>query len=355
MKTSLVACLLVAVPHLAGADEATQTPVAGSAKPTSKKPTGWFSVGAGYNPDDGFLAGAAVGQDNLFGTGQRLVLDATLSTIRQEASIAHVLPLGAGLELKSELFVREKQYPGFRRQAQGGAVTLSHQVTRATSVFARYQVEHVGIQPAVDAVARAEVPAMGTLGEGFLQTIGGGIAYDTLDAQMLPRHGTRLELAGERSLGEAYTMIRANAKLVHARPVGPFTLRFSGRASYVRSDDPLGVPLAFRLQHDGHQDVRGYGLADGNLIGSNVEALGRAELELPVWKRAGLSIAGFADAGYTRNTDHAWGAADPALRRSVGLSIIWRSPIGPLTFDWAVPLDGETRDKQFLFSVGGSF
>jgi outer membrane protein assembly factor BamA len=40
------------------------------------------------------------------------------------------------------------------------------------------------------------------------------------------------------------------------------------------------------------------------------------------------------------------------LQRSVGVSIIWRSPIGPLRFDWALPLDGERRGAQFLFGLG---
>jgi outer membrane protein assembly factor BamA len=117
----------------------------------------------------------------------------------------------------------------------------------------------------------------------------------------------------------------------------------------------MGVPLAFRLQHEGHADVRGYPLGAGGAggaAGANLEALGRIELELPIVPKWGLSIAGFADAGLRYNDDAAWGPRGALLQRSVGLSIIWRSPIGPLRFDWAVPLDGERRGAQFLFGFG---
>jgi outer membrane protein assembly factor BamA len=115
----------------------------------------------------------------------------------------------------------------------------------------------------------------------------------------------------------------------------------------------MGVPLSERLQHDGHAEVRGYGLDSIPALGSNLEALGRVEVELPIWKKAGLSIAGWADVGYRDNMDPMYGAVDqPLVQRSVGLSVIWRSPIGPLRFDVAFPLDGD-RDRQYLFGLGG--
>jgi outer membrane protein assembly factor BamA len=205
------------------------------------------------------------------------------------------------------------------------------------------------------AAARMEAPAPG-LGEGILATLGAGLAYDTLDAPALPRRGSRLELFAERAdrrLGSDHELVRAGGLAVHARPLGPFTLRLQGLATVVRSRDPMGVPLAFRLQHEGHAAVRGYALEDGNLLGDNLEAIGTVELELPIVPRWGLSLAGFADAGLRHSTDAAWGPRSALLQRSTGVSLIWRSPLGPLRFDWAFPLDGDRREGRFLFSIGG--
>ena len=50
-----------------------------------------------------------------------------------------------------------------------------------------------------------------------------------------------------------------------------------------------------------------------------------------------------------------WGGRNEVLQHSAGFGVIWRSPIGPLRFDVAYPLDGADRKPQFLFSLGGAF
>src|SRR5258706_1287797 len=51
--------------------------------PPPRKPTGQFSIGAGFSTDDAFIAKAGISQSNLFGTGNLLALDATISMRRQ--------------------------------------------------------------------------------------------------------------------------------------------------------------------------------------------------------------------------------------------------------------------------------
>lgn len=363
-----LALLLAATP--AFADEATEATVA--SEPAPRAPTGRFAIGAGHSPDDGFLARAEVAQDDLFRTGQHLALSAEISAIRQRFLLAHEVPdlLGSRLDLRTELFSSRRAFPGFAREETGGAVTLGKRLSRTTRVYARYRIEHVDLDlagPEAAASARVAVGHLGEglsrmgisghLGEGLLATLGVGLEHSTLDEPVLPRRGTRLALFAERAdrrLGSDHELWRAGGLVEHARPLGPFTLRLHGHAAMVHSRDPMGVPLAFRLQHEGSADVRGYGLDTGNLAGDNVAAVGRAEVELPLVPKWGISVAAFADAGLRYNTDRAWGPERPLLQRSAGVSLIWRSPIGPLRFDWAVPLDGEQRGVRFLFSFGGA-
>ena len=116
-----------------------------------------------------------------------------------------------------------------------------------------------------------------------------------------------------------YNFERVGGALDHARELGPFTLRMHGHAAYVRGLEGARVPLGERLMHDGHGDVRGYALDAMSPAGDNFEAIGRIELEMPVWKRAGLSLAGWADAGLRHDTDEMYGPTDsPLLRRSAG-------------------------------------
>ncbi len=339
------------------------------AKPVVRKPTGTFAVGAGFSPDDGFLVHAAVVQPNLFHPGHRLALTADMSAVRQRAALTYDVPVLPNLDLQTELFTQRRDFGQFTREGTGGELGLSYKVDKHTRIYGRYRLEAVRTTLGTD-MKPSDIPARreSELGNGYVATLGAGIVYDTLDEHFLPRRGTRFELFTDRAdprWGSDYTFERTGGSIDHARDLGPFTLRLHGHAAYIRG--PLGVPLSERLQHDGHAEVRGYGLDSLPPLGSNIEAVGRVELELPVWKRAGLSIAGFADAGLRENTDAmyptgagspgslAYGSTSPLLQRSVGLSIIWRSPIGPLRFDWAVPLDGDKRDRQFLFGLGGSW
>jgi outer membrane protein insertion porin family len=304
-------------------------------EPAPRPPTGRFILGAGFTADEGFIAHAVVAQDDLFGTGQRLSLGPDVSALGHELRVAHEVPdlLGAGLALRSELFDRRRTYGDVVREGTGGAVTLGHQLDRATRIYARYQLEQVA-------------------GTGRLGALGAGIVYDTLDTPSLPTRGNRLELFAERfdpALGSDHRLMKAAARLDHASPLGPFTVRLSGRGAYVRSLEAGGVPLSERLPHDGHSELAGYPL--GWFGSADLEATGRVELELPLVRRIGLSVAGFAEGGVRYNADPAWGATGATFARTVGASIIWRSPIGALRFDWAVPLDRGAREPIFLFGL----
>ena len=46
-------------------------------------------------------------------------------------------------------------------------------------------------------------------------------------------------------------------------------------------------------------------------------------------------------------------ADTPAVRASVGASLIWDSPFGPLRFDFAYPFLKEPYDRTQFFAFGG--
>lgn len=336
----------------------------------AEEPTGSFAIGAGFDADDGFVAHADLRQTDLFGTGQQLSLTAALSARGQDLRVrTETPPFAGGLTLAAEMFAQQQRYDGFTRAGRGGSLTATQALGASTHAYARYTIEDVAIDadPLAAFARRTGDPMRPPLGDGLWATLGAGVAYDTRDDRVLPTRGTRLALdaaIADPRLGSDHKLVTLGASLDHARPLGPFTLRVAGRAAYVRGLDGA-VPLAARLQHDGHADVRGYPLGtlgtraglDGRFAtGSDLEALGRVELELPVRRRHGLSIAGFLDAGLAHNADPLWGPTGTTVARSAGVSILWRSPIGLLRFDWTIPLDGPDRGQpQFLFGAGSSF
>jgi outer membrane protein insertion porin family len=70
----------------------------------------------------------------------------------------------------------------------------------------------------------------------------------------------------------------------------------------------------------------------------------------------GLSASVWADAAYIAGVGGAGLAIDPLstdnpLKASVGASIIWHSPFGPLRGDFAYVLSKATKDRTQLFQL----
>jgi outer membrane protein insertion porin family len=98
-------------------------------------------------------------------------------------------------------------------------------------------------------------------------------------------------------------------------------------------------------------------------LGGNVFFGATAEVQFPfpiVPRELGFKGALFADAGTLFGTDVDEDdypdieiADDASLRSSVGASILWASPLGPLRADVAYALSAEEYDEEQVFRIGG--
>jgi len=93
----------------------------------------------------------------------------------------------------------------------------------------------------------------------------------------------------------------------------------------------------------------------GFLIGGNMQVIGNAEIEFPIFDKVGIRGVVFTDVGNSFNLekdqycklrptgvdpskDPCRGPLDlSAYRASWGFGFRWFSPIGPLRFEWGVP------------------
>jgi outer membrane protein insertion porin family len=356
-QTQLSASLVVVLAGssvIAQADpEAPVEPAADEARP----PTGTFMIGAGYSSIEGFVARARVSQSNLFGTGHSLSLDTTITRQRQNFTLDYSTPdLGDGISLSAKLFNERRQLPGFVRNGTGGSLTLSRQLSPHLRVFAGYRYEQVSTEDTwfdqTLIVARGGSPTSGPAG-GLISSVHAGVEYNSLDRRDAPTRGTTAGVVydiADRRLGSDFSFDRLHAWVGHHRPVGPFTLHLGAELTQIAG---ASVPRSERLFLDGAYDIRGF--APGSLgpvdgygmpLGGTTKLSAHVELEAPISRKLGLSAVGFMDAGAIGD------ATGTSLGRSVGVGLLWRSPIGPLRFDWAVPLDG-AGPPRFLFSVGG--
>jgi outer membrane protein assembly factor BamA len=223
--------------------------------------------------------------------------------------------------------------------------------------FLGYRVEQVATTIDDPIAARGELPTPVTSRDGRIAALRGGLTYSTLDQPFLPTKGMSLgasiEVADPR-WGSELQLTRFDGWASLHQAIGPLTLHLGGSVSTVSSRDAAGVPLSERLHLDRSSVIRGFAPgsigprdgATGLSLGGNFEYTGRAELEAPLVRAVGISAVGFVDHGGIYDIG---GAGSNGT--SVGFGLIWRSPIGPLRFDWAFPVAGD-HSPHFVFGVG---
>jgi translocation and assembly module TamA len=128
-------------------------------------------------------------------------------------------------------------------------------------------------------------------------------------------------------------------------------LRVIGRvhAGWTFQNEFEDLPPSVRFFAGGDNSVRGYGYEelgpeqDGEVVGGRRLLTG--SLEFDVLLRPNWSVAAFVDSGSAFNTT-------PDFSTGVGLGLRWYSPLGPLRFDLAHPLDDPDRSVRLHISLG---
>ncbi len=284
--------------------------------------TGTFQIGAGYRTDDSFTASAVVAKEGLFGPDSRFAIEAMMNARRQKLGVAvdDGSLLGSGIALRLEGYHDERQLPGLTRKATGAALELRREIMTDVSAFVGYRLENVTATYA-PGEHRYRVATLST-----------GVEYATPDTRV----GFALSTSNRR-LGSQVDQSRVDTWAAHREAAGPFILHVGARGSVFLEDPRIdGKPVGAELIYfDGSSDLRGYAPgALGGARGGNLLWTARGELELPIVKRWGLSLVGWVDAGFMASDGYLETGA------SMGLGILWHSPIGPLRLDFAVPMVG---------------
>jgi outer membrane protein insertion porin family len=341
-RTFVFAALVVGIVGTARAQPAQAPPTtdAGAAPspPTSPPPppTGIFYVGGSYATDVGYTLDGGVSQSNLFHTGNALSLDASFGQREQRYDMKLVDPhLASGrLTLTVEAY-NDRRLLGATdvwRQAVGVDVSLSTPLADHARAFVGYRIEDVQTT-------------------GVIAWLRAGTDYNTLDHAAAPTRGTSAGVTA--SVGKVngddggVDLVRVDAWFDTHQPLGPFIFHTGGKFSAVGS--PNGnVPFTEMMFFGGPTDIRGfgYGQGPGATEPSDIIATWRSELELPVTH--GVSVRGLWDVGTMLD----WNGSG-ILAQSVGGGVLWRSPIGPISLDYAVPFVG--TGPHWLLAFGRTF
>lgn len=169
------------------------------------------------------------------------------------------------------------------------------------------------------------------------------------------RNGRRLRLdlrgaSDALASDTSFFQARADAKWVHSLDESSRMLMRLGLGMTFESHF-RELPASVRYLAGGDQSVRGYGLEDlgpldeaGQVTGG--ENLFEASLEYERLFRDRWALALFADTG------SAFNGSDIDLSTGVGFGVRWFSPVGPIRFDLAHPLDDPDRTWRIHITLG---
>lgn len=370
-----------------------------------ERSTGTFQIGAGFSSVERFIATAQISQNNFLGNGQLLSLSAQLSFgqfQRQLATFQFFEPYfqDSLWSLGFNAFLTQRQFIDFRREATGVSPTFGYPLTRELRVSLGYTLENVDVVP-VNEDAFTYYP----LNRGGISSaLIAGISYDTRDNRLFPSSGSFLQFRSEFS----NSVIGADSDLEYNRytlilrkyyPLGFLGLVLRGNANFglVTTSADEGVPISERFFPGGIFSVRGFrpralgpsrnvaNVLEPNsrtrefVIGGNKQVIFNLELEAPIIASAGIRAVIFADAGNAFDDSEGFFYYDtpedlipPAflngsgrritpplgLYYSVGFGFRWFSPIGPLRFEWGIPITKRQQSDDgmiFEFTIGNLF
>lgn len=375
----------------------------------SERPTGTFQIGAGFSSVENFIAQAQISQNNLFGRGQTLTLQAQLSSLRQLFLLRFVEPyfLDTNWTFAFDLYNQSRAFDTFARNASGGDLTWGYPLSYEARAFLTYKLEDVSITTGTAGFAdfgavREPIEATDVANlfrGGITSSLRASISWDSRNNRLFPSEGwyhTLFVEWADRYTGSENIFVRWGGFARHYRELwGPFVLKLNAEVGVTTSRDALGVPISERYLIGGIFDVRGFRPRslgpilltgrdpDDRLrqlpLGGNMQVIWNSEIEFPLFKRVGISGVVFFDMGNAYNLEARYCSGldsvrpavslkfDPCfqfpeslisgIRKSVGFGFRWFSPIGPLRFEWGIPLDrqGQEEPLVFEFTIGNFF
>jgi outer membrane protein insertion porin family len=357
--------------------------------------TGEIFYSGGYSTSVGLIGEVSVAERNFLGRGQYVKVSVAVGQYLHSGSVSFVEPylLGNHMSLGVDLFYKDvltnptQSYGG---QSYGAGVKVGAPLMDGVTSEARYALtnQSVSLDPtlmacvppnAATACPSAAVKQAALNGAQWVSTVGSTLTYSTLDNPKNPHEGLRATLSQDvagvpgtvdflKTTGDVrYYHDLGNDIVGSVRAQGGYIMPYGGQTVPLMSSFFGGPQLVrgFAVNGFGPRDVTA-GTTQDNIGGSRYWATS-AELQAPIPglpPEIPLKTAVFADAGSL------WGyrgaTAFPGLsqsltvadsqrvRSSVGSSLIWDSPFGPLRVDYAYPVSKASTDitQRLQFGVG---
>lgn len=363
-----------------------------------EQPSGSVSASVGFSQSAGVIYGVGLSQNNFLGTGNRVNVGAQRSDTFTSVNFGFTDPYWTldGISRGYNLFYRETDYADsdistYSTDAYGAGINFGYPVSELSRLNFGASLEDLTVKTYNDTASeiRRYVDEQGENAQSLKLTA--SWTRNNLNRGIMPTDGSYQRLSLETGVPGSdaeYYKLRARAQqLFPINDDESWAFKFTGNVGYA---DTLGgndpYPFYENFYAGGLGSVRGFtsntlgqrttpateGGRDRTL-GGNVSVEGSAEIIFPlpfIEDQRALQTSLFLDGGNTflsscydvldedANRQQCSSGVDLAdLRYSAGIGLSWLTPVGPLTFSVAEPLNDESGDDTqfFQFSLGQSF
>jgi outer membrane protein insertion porin family len=353
-----------------------------------EQPTGELSFSAGYSSIDQLVLDVGITERNFRGRGQNLRARVSAGSLRQEVNFSFTEPrfmgrnLAAGFDLYSFKYDFSDQ-AAYDTASTGANFRVGYALTQNASMSLRYTIrnDRVVIDDVYcDSGSVSQILCL-QRGSAITSLIGYGLRVDRRNDPINPTRGffadLNQDLAGFG--GDVnYLKTEADGGWYHGFTKS-LIFSLTGSVGLIEGWGGDSVRINDRFYRGGQTfrgfETAGIGPRDTNLgrtdaLGAKLYAIATAEMTMPNFlpEQYGIKTLLFTDVGTAGLLDDAdkqsaVGVFDPlikddlSLRASAGVSIFWKSPMGPIRFDLSQVLAKEDYDKTetFRFSTSTRF
>ena len=358
-----------------------------------ERPTGSVTLGAGFSSSDGIILSAGFSQTNIFGTGNSASVEVSNSDSTRTYAFSLTQPYVTpeGISRTIDIYDRrvdldELDVANVMYETTGLAVSYGYPLTEYDRIYlgAKGEQTKVTLRGSRDASGEPTegssprryweyVDHFGKTPKSVALTF--GWSRDSRDNALAPNKGRYQRLNGEISLPVLdLRYYRANYQYQQYWPITKrITFALNTEIGYANSYGGKQYPFFKNFYAGGIGSVRGFESSSLGPRDSNGDNLGgqkswnfSAELYLPLpGADRTLRMFGFLDGGwvwgkggsnkYRGMNTSTFSLSD--LRYSVGVGMAWLSPLGPLKFSLAFPLNDKEGDdtQRFQFQIGTGF
>ncbi len=343
-----------------------------------EKPTGSFSIGAGYSSAESFSFSFGLKQENVFGSGNYLGLEINTSKNNRVISFNTIDPYFTtdGVSRSLNVYHRSAIPPSetgasYDLLTSGAGIQFGVPFTESDTVFFGGSLERTTIRPGT---ATPEYYNQYILqNRASSNTIPLTLAWsrDSRDSALVPSVGRYQRVGAELALVGDARYARLNMQMQEYVSLGRgFTLALNGELGLGKGLSGRMFPVFKNFYGGGLGSVRGFeqgtlgprDVRDGVRVGGAKKLVLNAELIAPVpgaGNDKSLRLYGFMDVGNVVAENKSFESAleETKLRASVGLGISWISPVGPLRIAVARPLRKFAGDRieRTQFQIGTTF